>query len=191
MRGLFISYMKGFSKDLQKYTPGLDQIPHQTCDKCPHHLIHISAAKPHEVRAMSASLAWRANIGFQDILSAAMLVWPYNFYFLLFERHFHHQRWTPFFGTSVCSSESRFPVDQFSPLFPFSSTVYILALSENHLRGLTPYTSYGGEDSEFFPCGSFFLSRGSSLWVGLGPVMLRRSGFSEEYLIAEYALQWT
>ena len=37
--------------------------------KCPHYLIHLSAAKLHKVRAMSASLAWRANIGLPRLSS--------------------------------------------------------------------------------------------------------------------------
>ena len=36
-------------------------------EKCPHHIINFLLPKPHEVRA----LAWRADIGPQNILSAA------------------------------------------------------------------------------------------------------------------------
>ena len=73
MRRLFISYMKGFSKDICKNTlaSSIRSLIKLAYDKCPHHLIQLSTVKLHEVRVMSASLAWRANIGLKDILSAA------------------------------------------------------------------------------------------------------------------------
>ena len=73
MRRLFISYTKSFSKDVCKNTLAswINYLIKLAYDKCPHHLIQLSAAKPHEVRAMSASLVWRASIGLQDILLAA------------------------------------------------------------------------------------------------------------------------
>ena len=72
MRRLFISYMKGFPKDICKYA-WIRSFIKLAYDKCPHHVIQLSAAKPHEVRAILASLAWSANIGLKDILSAACL----------------------------------------------------------------------------------------------------------------------
>ena len=68
--------MKRFSKDICKNVFGLDlgwirSLIKLAYDKCLHHLIQLSAAKLHEVGALSASLAWRANIGLlSDILLA-------------------------------------------------------------------------------------------------------------------------
>ena len=97
MRRLFISNMKGFSKDICKNTlagwiRSLIKLPFE---KCPH-LIQLSAAKPPEVRVMSASLAWRANIGLPKYPFSSMLIQLYNLYVLLFEGPFHHQGLTPF-----------------------------------------------------------------------------------------------
>ena len=105
-------YARLFQRHLKKIQlqVGLDP----SSNKCPHPLIQLPAHEPHKVWAMSASLAWRANIGPQDIFSAAY--WS------------NHTtlRWTPFIGTSGCGSESCFPVDRLSPLFLFIYTLYIL-----------------------------------------------------------------
>ena len=73
VRCLFISYKKGFSRDICKNTLSgwIRSLIKYTYDKCPHNVIQLSAAKPHEVRAMSASLAWKANLALNDILQAA------------------------------------------------------------------------------------------------------------------------
>ena len=94
MRRLFISYMKGFSKDICKNTLAgwIISLIKVAYDKCPHHLIQLFAAKLHEVRAMSASLAWRANIGLQDILSIACLsnhITFTSFYFSIIKDELH------------------------------------------------------------------------------------------------------
>ena len=73
IRGLIIPYMKGFSNDICKNTlvGWISCLIKLVFQKCQLHIIQLSAAKPHEVKTMSASLAWRATVGLQDILSAA------------------------------------------------------------------------------------------------------------------------
>ena len=73
IRRLFMSYMKGFNKDICKNTLAgwIRSLIKFSYEKCPHHIIQLSAAKPHEVRALSTSLAWKANLSLQDILHAA------------------------------------------------------------------------------------------------------------------------
>ena len=73
IRRLFMSYMKGFNKDISKNTLSgwIRSLIKFTYSKCPHHIIQLSAAKPHEVRALSSSVAWKANIALKDILQAA------------------------------------------------------------------------------------------------------------------------
>ena len=73
IRRLFMSFMKGFNKDICKNTLSgwIRSLIKFAYDKCPHHIIQLSSAKPHEVRALSASLAWKANLALSDILQAA------------------------------------------------------------------------------------------------------------------------
>ena len=68
-----MSFMKGFNKDICKNTLSgwIRSLIKFSYDKCPHHIIQLSSAKPHEVRAFSASLAWKANLALSDILQAA------------------------------------------------------------------------------------------------------------------------
>ena len=73
MRRLFISYMKGFDKDICKNTLSgwIRSLITYTYKKCPHHVIQLVSAKPHEVRALATSLAWKADSCLTDILQAA------------------------------------------------------------------------------------------------------------------------
>ena len=72
-RHLFISYKKGFSKDIYKNTLSgwIRSLIKFTYDKWPHSVIQLSATKPHEIKAMSTSLAWKTNLALDDILQAA------------------------------------------------------------------------------------------------------------------------
>ena len=72
-RKLFISIRKDFNRDIKKNTlsgwiRALIQFSYQ---KCPQHVIQLSAAKPHEVRALATSVAWKINHCLPDILRAA------------------------------------------------------------------------------------------------------------------------
>ena len=73
IKRLFISYMKGFSKDICKNTLSgwIRSLIKFTYQKCPFNTIQLSAARPHEVRALSTSMAWKANLALDEILHAA------------------------------------------------------------------------------------------------------------------------
>ena len=72
-RRLFISIRKDFNKDISKNTLSgwIRSLIKFTYEKCPQHIIQLSAAKPHEVRALAASVAWKVNTALPDILQAA------------------------------------------------------------------------------------------------------------------------
>ena len=72
-RRLFIFMKKNFNKDVTKNTVSgwIRSLIVYTYEKCPHHIIQLSAAKPHEVRALATSVAWRMNHDLADILQAA------------------------------------------------------------------------------------------------------------------------
>ena len=73
IKRLFMSYMKGFSKDICKNTllGWIRSLLKFTYQSCPNSTIQLSAARPHEVRALSTSMAWKANLALDEILHAA------------------------------------------------------------------------------------------------------------------------
>ena len=71
MRRLSVSNVKGFSICKNTLAGWIRSLIKLAYEKCPHHLIQLSAVKPHEVRVMSASLAWRTN-GLKGMLSVGL-----------------------------------------------------------------------------------------------------------------------
>ena len=72
-RKLFISVKKDFNKDISKNTLSgwIRSLIKYSYEKCPHHIIQLSAAKPHEIRGLAASVAWKVNTSLPDILQSA------------------------------------------------------------------------------------------------------------------------
>jgi len=71
-RRLFISFKKGFSGDIHRNTfvgwiKSLILFAHKNSTDS---VIKLSQAKVHEVRAMSASIGWKANLSLADVLQA-------------------------------------------------------------------------------------------------------------------------
>ena len=72
-RRLFISFKKGFSGDIHRNTfvgwlKALILYTHKNAEDS---VIKLSQAKVHEIRAMSASIGWKANLSLEDVLMAA------------------------------------------------------------------------------------------------------------------------
>ena len=72
-RKLFISIKKDFNRDISKNTLSgwIRSLIRYSYEKCPNHVIQLSSAKPHEVRGLAASVAWKVNTPLPEILQAA------------------------------------------------------------------------------------------------------------------------
>ena len=113
---------------------------------------------------MLASLAWRANIGLQGILSAAC--WSNHTTFTSFnlkdlKDELHS------LGPLVDAQRVISLQINYLHLFLFMALFIYSTLSENCLQGETLCSSYGGEDSELSHYGSFYT------WAGTQAIWLR------------------
>ena len=72
MSKLFISYRKNFDKDICKntFSGWIRSLIEHAYKNSSNNVIALSNARPHEVRGMAASLAWKANMGLSDIMKA-------------------------------------------------------------------------------------------------------------------------
>ena len=129
---------------------------------------------------MSASLAWRANTRLQNILSAAS--WP------------NHTTFTSFYLKdisiikdklhslgSLVAAQKVFPRRSISPLFLYIDTVYILHFEWESPAGIDIVYLMWWRELEFSLMGHLYPKWDSSLLVALGPVIIWRSDFWEEF----------
>ena len=72
IRKLFMSHRKGFEHDICKNTFAgwVRKLIKEAYKKSTTHTINLSGARPHEVRALAASMAWQSNLRLADILEA-------------------------------------------------------------------------------------------------------------------------
>jgi len=72
MRKLFISYKQGFQTDIHKntFTGWIKALIKMAYSKCPNNIIELSNCRPHEIRALSASVAFKANLNLDDVLKS-------------------------------------------------------------------------------------------------------------------------
>ena len=72
MRKLFISFRPNFDKDICKntFSSWIRSTIQHAYNNVSKHTISVSNARPHEVRALAASVAWKANVNLSDILAA-------------------------------------------------------------------------------------------------------------------------
>ena len=70
LRKLFISYKPGFNKDIQllTFSSWIRCLIRDAYFKAPNSTIQLTGVNPHEIRALSASVAWKANIPIVEIM---------------------------------------------------------------------------------------------------------------------------
>ena len=71
-RKLFISYKPGFEKDIQliTFSSWLRCLIREAYFKATNSTITMSSVRPHEIRALSSSVAWKSNIPISEIMRA-------------------------------------------------------------------------------------------------------------------------
>ena len=70
---LFISFMRGFNKDISKNIlfEWIRSLIRFTYHKCPQQIIQLTAAKIREVRVLATSMVWKVNTALPNFLQTA------------------------------------------------------------------------------------------------------------------------